>query len=505
MKKFSYTDSGVKIDIEGLFLYKDECGMSATQTFLKDFLEKKISFDDLCGSYLVKISYPDNKEVFFSDNSGMRRYFINYSDTRFEKSFSAALPQERIPNYKAIAQFLYFGCVYNCDTIEKSVKLSNPNSYYVVSKGVIEEKDKGLLPFEEYEHDENVLAKVMQNVSNAIADYKNIFCTITGGCDSRSILAHLLHNGVKPRLDITGQSGHIDVLIAKEIASKIKADLMLVEDNPEEGWIDEAISAASMGMSGVIVTYRLYKKAKILGKIDDTIELGGMAGELYKNSFINHEFPFYSGYPNWGKFIKYKVLCFDFPMHLCGSAIKDNISNMRIELKNLFEGYELDSKANSYLNAGYMILQQRSACLSTMNNNHYVQYNPLIERKVAAYSFNKSPYELEMQLFQRKQVSDYWSDIMDVKTDRGLTCNKNKCVSEFVNSMLYLFKFWLKRFISKNNSEQTSECMELALKSEQYHRAFKRCQDLKIISGEIKEHDVQPAIADRIFLVGSIL
>lgn len=505
MKEISYVENDVKINIDGFFLYKEVYGLSAAKQFLRDYLSEKISFDDLYGSYLAEISYPDNKKVFFSDNSGMRRYFINYQDVKFEKSFWAALPKKRVPNYKAIAQFLYFGCVYNCDTIVNNVRLSDPNSYYVVSESTIEKKDKKLLPFEEYEHDENVLANIMQNVSSAIVDYENVFSTITGGCDSRSILAHLLHNGVKPRLDVTGQREHIDVLIAEEIASKIEADLLVVEDNPEDGWLEEAIRAACIGMSGVCGIYRLYKKAKALGHLGDTIELGGLAGELYKNSFINHEFPFYGGKPDWDKFIKYKVAYYDFPQQICGEAIKTNIKNMRNELRDNFSEYTLTTKANSYLNVGYMILQQRSACISAVYNNYYTLYSPLLERKVAAYSFGKSPYDLEMQLFQRTQVSDYWPEIMDVRTDRGLTCNKDKCGVEWLKSMIFLFNVWRKRFIGRNVEGRLDECTDYGLQSKQYDNSFKRCQEVGILSSKIAKEDVSPVIADRIFLVGTIL
>lgn len=182
MKELKYSFGNKEIKVEGFFLYKNAYGVRAVKLFFEDFLCEKALFDNLYGTYLVEMSYPNNKKVFFSDNSGMRRFFINYKDLRFEKTFSEALPNgNNVPNYGAIAQFLYFGCVYSCDTIECNVRLSNPNSYYIVRDGKIEELDKGLQPLDKIEHNEDILANVMSKVTKATDDYKNCFCTITGG------------------------------------------------------------------------------------------------------------------------------------------------------------------------------------------------------------------------------------------------------------------------------------------------------------------------------------
>ena len=494
------------IHVEGLFLYRNECGSTAVKLFLEDFLETKISFDDIYGAYLAEIDLPD-RQVFFSDNSGMRRFFIHWEDARFEKTFIAALPkEERNPNYAAIAQFLYFGCVYNSETIEKHVIQSSAGSYYEVRGGKIEEKSKMLAPLKALDADEEILGKMMRTVCKAIPAYGECFCTITGGVDSRSVLAHLLHNGIAPRLDITGSVEHEDVLIAKKIADKLGLELLAVEDSPEQGWIPEAMEGAAQGMFGVCGIYRLYKKAKRLQEIGDVLEFGGLAGEMYKNSFINQDFPFYSGNPDWGKFIKYKVMTFDFPQRICGKEIASEIYVMGKTLAGWLRQFDREEKATAYLEAGYTILQQRSAGVSAMNAQHYTAYNPLIERKVAAYGFHKSPWRLEMQAFQRKQVSQFCPLIKDIRTDRGLTCSDGKIVSEWAKSMAFLCRVGLERLVMRKKAAgRVDACFREGLRSPQYLDAFRRCQELRVLSEAAEPEDIPVSIADRAFLVGSVL
>ena len=493
------------IHVDGLFLYKDENGIKAAEAFLKDFLKGQFPFEDVYGSYLAWVDCPDGRQLFFSDNSGMRRFYINVDEVRFEQTFFAALPSDnRQLNSKAIAQFLYFGCVYNNETIENHVVLSNPESYYEVADGRIEEKSKNLVPMNELETDELIMEQMMRIVCKALSDYKNCYCTITGGVDSRSVLAHLLYNHLSPRLDITEQSNHADVMIAKTISKSTGMELLFVPDNPESGWLSEAIAAAMTGMIGVCSYYPLYKKAKILKTYGDVVECGGFAGEMYKNSFINQDFPFYCRKPDWQRFLKYKVMSFDFPMGICGEIIKKEISCMGKSLTEWLRQFDKQNKVEAYLAAGYVILQQRSAGVAALNARYYIAYNPLLERKLAAYGFHRSPYVLEMQAFQRHQVSRYCPAIKGIQTDRGLSCDDGKMLLEWLKSMWFLGKIGLERCIDRKPDECIGAYFAQGLHSPQYERAFKRCKELNVLSKNANLEDVPPIVADRVFLVGNV-
>lgn len=503
-----YVDAAdAQLRIWGLFLYADHpAGRESALAFWADFSRNCARFDDCTGVYRMEILCSDGRKICFCDNSGCARYYIHEKKASFHTGLSETLPrEERIPNYGAIAQFLYFGCIYGFDTPLAGITVSDPGKYYVVEQGRVSAVDKNLTPLEELSVQEDELEKQMHRFAQA-AEGEHVACTITGGTDSRAILAHMLNAGMQPVLDITGHDGQADVDIARKIAEITELELLAVSDEPEnDGWIDEAIKAAD-GMNGVCGIYRLYKKAKQLHENGITLECGGAAGELYKNSFINQDLPFYGGAPRWERFVQYKVATYNFPQNLCGEKIAEQMRALPAQMQARFGEYTGKNKANAYLNAGYEIMQARVRGVYSMSTRWYTHYNPLLERNVAATAFQINPYKLEMQAFQREQVSRCCPAIKAVETDRGLTCDSNRRLQEFVKSNLFLARVALERIFRRGKtSGRIDPCFEQGLKSEQFRKALERCKELGILAEDISAAQIPQGIADRMFAIGTLL
>jgi len=494
---------GAVIYLTGLFMYRDEpAGDASALAFLQEFDRGAARFDDCTGSYRMRIVYPDGREVYFSDNGGIMRWYIG--PRGFRTTLREAAPDDRTPNYPAIAQFLYYGCAYGeGETVLQDVRLSSPNHYYVVEGGKAEGRSKGLAPFERPGCPEDALARQMRRLSKAISGEEGIACTITGGIDSRTILAHMVHNGLHPLLDITGKLTDADVIIAKKVAGRLGQKLLHVPDNPEKGWIEEAIQAAD-GMTGVCGIYRLYKKARRLQENKIVLECGGLNGEMYKNSFINQDYPFYGGKPDWKRFLRLKVAAYDFPLSVCGDRIAGAMKDTPNKTLAWLRSHTGKTKAGAYLSAGYEIIQGRCAAVISMNSRYYVPYTPLMERNVAAPMFLRDPYSLEMQSFQREQVSTYCPAIKDIETDRGLTCDSGRKRIELLKSTAYLAKVGLGRvFLRSRAVDRIDTCFQEGLSSPQYRAALERCKALGIIAPQVEK--LPAGIADRVFALGTIL
>lgn len=496
------------IAIWGLFMYGDhQAGKESAEAFWADFSRNNADFDCCTGVYRVTITRHDGTNIHFCDNAGCARFYIDEQNAGFYTSLSEAVPRtKRVPNYGAISQFLYYGCIYGLDTPLEGITRSDPEKYYVVKQGKLTARSKNLTPLEEMEVPDNVLEVQMGRLSRAVADLDKVACTITGGTDSRAILAHLLHNGIRPVLDITGHDGQADVEIARKIAETTKLDLIAVSDEPEdERWIDDAIAAAD-GMTGVCEIYRLHKKAQQLHQSGISLECGGAAGELYKNSFINQDLPLYGGEPRWERFMKYKVGTYDFPQALCGEKISTQMRELpTLTLKRISQ-HTGKNKANAYLSAGYEIMQARVSGVYGMSTHWYIHYNPLLERNVAAFAFKKNPYKLEMQAFQREQVTSYCPAIKTIETDRGLTCDRNRIIQEFFKSNLFLVKIALQRTFKRGEvSCRIDPCFTQGLSSPQFQTAIMRCKELKIIPMDISNDQIPQGIADRLFALGTLL
>lgn len=491
------------IYLTGLFMYGEEqAGDTSALAFLRDFNRGTADFERCTGSYRMRIVYPDGKEIYFADNAGIMRWYIGPKG--FFTALREAAPDNSSPNEAAIAQFLYYGCIYSPETVLREVRRTDPGKYYLLEKGNVREKEKGLAPLEDLDAPEDALAVQMRRFAQSVSGREDIACTITGGTDSRAILSHMIHCGLHPLLDITGKPTDSDVVIAKKIAERLDAKLLFIRDSPEEeNWLKKTVQEAD-GMTGVCGLYRLYKKASRLPEEGIILECGGLNGEMYKNSFINQDYPFYGGNPRWEHFLRFKVLTYDFPVHICGSRLVAVMKKTPMATLEWLRSHTGRTKANAYLSAGYDILQGRSSAVSAMNSRHYIPYTPLMERVVVASMFRQNPYSLEMQAFQRKQVTVFCPEIKDIETDRGLTCASGRMAAECVKSTVYLCNVALGRaFRRKKVATRIDACFEEGLSSPQYRAALERCKELGIIAPDVK--DLPMGIADRVFALGTIL
>lgn len=491
------------IYLTGFFMYREEtAGEASALAFMKDFDRGAARFDDCTGSYRVRIAYSDGWEVYFGDNAGLMRWYIGPKG--FYTSLCEAASDNRTPNYPAIAQFMYYGCIYSPETVVREVGRSDPGKYYLRENGKIVEKEKGLTPLERLDAPEDALTRQMRRFSQAVSGREDIACTITGGIDSRTILAHVIHNGLHPRLDITGKPSDRDVTIAKKVAERLGGKLLFVSEIPDRiNWINEAVKEAD-GMTGVCGIYRLYEKARLLPAEGIVLECGGLNGEMYKNSFINQDYPFYSGKPRWERFLRFKVATYDFPMPICGSQLAGEMKKVTGATLEWLRSHNGKTKASAYLSAGYEIMQGRCAAVVAMNARYYIPYAPLMERNVVASMFRRGPYSLEMQAFQREQVSTFCPAIKDIETDRGLTCDSGRKTVEYLKSTAFLVNVALGRFFRRSKAAgRIDTCFQEGLSSPQYRAALGRCKDLGIIAPDVM--DLSVGIADRVFALGTIL
>lgn len=492
------------VHLTGLFMYGEErAGEASALAFLRDFDRGAADFDRCTGSYRTRIVYPDGREVYFGDNAGMMRWYIGPKG--FSSTLREAAPENRTPDYPAIAQMftLAYGRIHGTDTVLREVRRSDVLKYYEVRGGTVIEKEKGLRPMWELPGGPDVLEEQMRRFARAVEGAEGVVCTITGGADSRLILAHMLHAGMKPLLDITGPEDHPDVVIAKQTAGRLGMELLHVTDDPEPGWIDEAIRAAD-GMAGVCGIYRLYKKARRLREEGLVLECGGSGGEFYKNSFINQDYPFYGGKPNWNRFLRIKSILSDpNPALFAGETAAEMARAQERELAYL-RSYTGKTKANAYLSAYYDILREGASPTTCMNSLYYIPYIPMWERNVTAMAYHTDPKEMDGWAIHRAQVSRLCPELKDIKTDHGMTLDIDRRRVED----LALLKYWVKAGLSivtsrKRGPVRIDACFQEGLSSPQYRAALERCKALGIIAPEAE--NLPTGIADRVFALGTIL
>lgn len=515
---FQTGDSSV--ELTGLFMYRDEpAGEASVRAFLGDFGQGTADFEDCTGAYRFHAVYPDGRELRFGDNAGIMRWYIREGNcppdmdkhlscghAQFHTSLAEAVPEDRTPDYAAIAQFLYFGCIYGTETIFRAVRRTDPGKYYVMENGRLTEKDKNLKSLEELEPHGDALEEQMARFAKAVDGCGGIACTITGGTDSRNILSHMLHEGMRPLLDITGADTDGDVRIAREIAGRLGMELLWTSDVMEgEGWIDEAVRAAD-GMAGVCGIYRLNKKARTLKEKGVLLECGGLAGEFYKNDFISFDYPFYGGKPNWNRFLYHIVMSYDFPSGLCGEAVLPAMNSLPERLTPWLASHSGSSKHSAYLSAGREIMQGRAAAVCAMNSRYYIQYTPLMERRVAAMLCRKNPYSLENHAYPRERVSSLCPEIKDIRSVTGMTFDPHVTLRESMSYKKTILRSRLALSVRRNKVRgRRDDCFQAGLSSPQFYAALERCKALGILAPEVDGDALPAPIADRAFALGSML
>lgn len=133
------------IYLTGLFMYREEqAGNASALAFFREFLRGAADFEQCTGSYRMRIVCPDGREVYFGDNAGIMRWYIGPKG--FFTTLREAAPDNSTPNEAAIAQFLHYGCIFGPETVLREVRRTDPGKYYLLEKGNVREKGKGLPP-----------------------------------------------------------------------------------------------------------------------------------------------------------------------------------------------------------------------------------------------------------------------------------------------------------------------------------------------------------------------
>ena len=88
---------------------------------------------------------------------------------------------------------------------------------------------------------------------------------ITGGIDSRTVLAHLIALEKDIDLAISGREQNIDVRIAKNIAEKLSKQILISDELVDNNinWLKK-LAIRNDGVYGILSRYRLHKKNLML-------------------------------------------------------------------------------------------------------------------------------------------------------------------------------------------------------------------------------------------------
>ena len=225
-------ENGDFIISTGTSMYNGNTGASALRALHKDFSSQKEFHANLFGSYCMLI-FLKGKLYIFNDYTGLYRIYCNKTKTVLSSSFLAVAKtlSERNISKQEFYEYLFHEAFYGDSTILKEIDLLDSTQLWQISPEISKTPQK--VSAGNFRNDRS-FDEIVTMVSRGQIEYfqmlKNAFkskiiSSLSGGYDSRLMLALMRKVGIVPSLFVYGEDDSRDVKIAKTIAQGEKLQL----------------------------------------------------------------------------------------------------------------------------------------------------------------------------------------------------------------------------------------------------------------------------------------
>ena len=285
----------------GTLIYENMVGRPAAAAFYRNCNRQSASRKKARGHYAV-IMHKDGETEILPDEFG--GFLVFYDEARRIASssfFAIASILDRVTlGTQSACEYVFNGVVSGNATIFDEVLLAPANATIAVGKDCLEIRPRRLLapttvsaePFEPtVERSLQLLDGYFAAVAASFGDRAT--CALSGGYDSRLILAMLRRHGIRPRVYVYGPPGDKDVELARAIAEGEGFALEVVDKdrqvafNPNEfGAVAYQNFLACDGYTwGGIFTNGAERTQRASRVSGNALALNGGGGEIWRNFF----------------------------------------------------------------------------------------------------------------------------------------------------------------------------------------------------------------------------
>jgi asparagine synthase (glutamine-hydrolysing) len=297
------------VAIAGTLTCDGKIGEAALQTLLEMPDLEKPDWSRL-GGHFVALVHRDGRSFVFTDYFGAFQLFHDAESRLFSTSLLAAvdcLPRLSF-HRQGVYEFAFNVVPIGNDTVFEELKLLGPDrvvelvrdgvSSHAVDKPLPAETERRPLQ-DALDASRDRLLAVLRPYANAFPD--RIFCPLSGGLDSRLVLAGLRGVGALPSLFVYGDPDDEDVMVAKAIAE--------AEGTPLDWWdkqnwrrptldeFPEQVERNFQAYDGLAPFGALFENgandaARVARHRDGALSASGGCGEIYRNFFYLPDRPF---------------------------------------------------------------------------------------------------------------------------------------------------------------------------------------------------------------------
>ena len=210
----------------GSLIYKGRMGGEALKNLLDDFTPDHYKPEDFSGIFTVIIRKGDRLYL-LTDPMGGNRVYENEGKSFWSSSFLAtAKASDRLsPNKQAIYEYAFQETTYGTDTVFKEVNcLDALKNFEFTPDGPVANSKNLIFDFQPSPTAQNdlvqetaqMLRQIVMPISQRFGD--RITTALSGGYDSRLMLALLQDSGSSPHVYVYGPDDSPDVTVARTIA-----------------------------------------------------------------------------------------------------------------------------------------------------------------------------------------------------------------------------------------------------------------------------------------------
>lgn len=424
---------------EGLLSYKDELGARKFDLLFNDYsLGKDIGeFLDNHFTLLIHNNEKNETEV-FSDAAGLQHtFFIKKKDMIvFSSSIVlCSMFSDFSLDYLAINEFLTTGNVYDGKIIFSDIEKIKNGTVLKVGNGEIIKNEcycelLDPLSVNTLKGEEAIKSTIstLDRVINRLKTvHDNISADITGGFDSRLLLAFLLRNSIQADYHVSGCDGDIDVIIAKEISRKFSLKLHHVITSNSNDYANliehkDYLVFVTNGMMSLEPYFKSFLSHKYaIGS--KTIHCTGSGGEIFREYWSEFEFPFVG----MRKKLRSNFMAWK---HFDNGTINRIILNypLNIDLKQHFKNI-IDKHSSKYINVLnvpkidylYVILRMQYWGGAFRSANSHIQpfFTAFLTKAFISNAFNVHFSEKLRHKLIRRLMYTLNDTLSSIKTESG--------------------------------------------------------------------------------------
>jgi asparagine synthetase B (glutamine-hydrolysing) len=363
----------------------------------------------LKGIYFASIHCKDTGNTYaFVDQAGFCHAY--YSDRRVCTSF---LELARIERYtaddvdpEALVEFFHFGCVYEERTFFSAIRKINPDEIIrcspagptvSIAKPVI---DIAALP-------QRPFHAVLQEFATA-ASAERVSMDITGGADSRLLACALAYFGLPFETATSGRPGIPDVEIGAQVANELNRPFFPTYHSGARADWDELFVLSDAMFDGTKNSRQLQLQHD-RRKRGITLSVSGAAGELFRETWWMHDFPFYRRREaKLARLYALRIAPQPLRHSLLAGRYKEYSEQQRENFLRRVSRYAVPGNTQTY-DRIYYYVQLRAWCGTFVTSSMKLLRVaiPYADRELVRIGYNLPRTQRMLSRFHRKTISRY--------------------------------------------------------------------------------------------------